>query len=119
MKVRFLLDENISPRVRVAIQRHHPEIDILRVGDKNAPALNTLDPEILHYLEQAERIMITRNRASMPVHVAEHQANGRTHWGIFRVRPDTSFRQIMETVALVYEASEAEEWINEMHWIPF
>jgi hypothetical protein len=29
----FLLDENISPRVRVAIQRHYPHMDVLQVGD--------------------------------------------------------------------------------------
>ena len=31
MSVRFLLDENISPRVRAAIQRHYPHMDVLRV----------------------------------------------------------------------------------------
>lgn len=66
MSVRFLLDENISPRVRVAIQRHYPHIDILRVGDEGTPRLETLDPEILQHLELSQRILVTKNRASMP-----------------------------------------------------
>lgn len=119
MSVRFLLDENISPRIRVAIQRHHPHIDVLRVGDEGAPPFATLDPDILLYLEQTQRLLVTKNRASMPGHVAAHLANNGKHWGIFRVRPNTSVRSILQTLALVAEASQAEEWINQMWWIPF
>ena len=62
MKVRFLLDENLSPfgfgssdstetaktptsspRLKVAVLRLNPAIDILRVGESNAPILGTLD----------------------------------------------------------------------------
>ncbi|BAY61761.1 hypothetical protein NIES22_18280 [Calothrix brevissima NIES-22] len=32
MKVRFLLDENLSPRLKVAVLRLNPAIDIVRVG---------------------------------------------------------------------------------------
>jgi len=119
MNVRFLLDENISPRVRVAIQRHYPHMDVLRVGDEGTPPLETLDPEILQYLEQSRRILITKNRASMPGHVADHLASGGRHWGVFRVRPNTTMRQLVQTLVLISGASEAEEWVNEMWWIPF
>ena len=33
MKVKFILDENLSPRLKIAVLRLNPEIDILRVGD--------------------------------------------------------------------------------------
>jgi hypothetical protein len=36
-----------------------------------------------------------------------------------KVRPDTSIRHLLQTLDLVSSASEAEDWINEMHWIPF
>jgi hypothetical protein len=47
MKVKFILDENLSPRLKIAVLRLNPEIDILRVGDENAPKLGTLDPDVL------------------------------------------------------------------------
>lgn len=119
MNVRFLLDENISPRVRVAIQRHYPDIDVLRVGDEGSPALETLDPDILQYLEQSQRILVTKNRTSIPGHISVHLAGGGKHWGVFQVRPNTTMRQLVQTLALVSGASEAEEWINEVVWIPF
>jgi hypothetical protein len=51
MKIRFLLDENLSPRIKAAVQRNSAAIDILRVGDDTAPSLATSDPDILVYLE--------------------------------------------------------------------
>ena len=62
MKVRFLLDENLSPRLKVALQRLNPAIDVLRVGDSNAPPLGTPDAEVLNYLALAQRLLVTDNR---------------------------------------------------------
>ena len=44
MKVSFLLDENLSPRLKLAVLRLNPEINILRVGDEGTPNFGTLDP---------------------------------------------------------------------------
>jgi hypothetical protein len=72
MKIRFLLDENLSPKLKFAILRLNPKIDIMRVGEENMPSLGTLDPEILIYLEMSKRLLITDNRKSMPSHLEEH-----------------------------------------------
>jgi hypothetical protein len=49
VKIRFLLDENLPPKLKIAVLRLNPAIDILRVGDSEAPSLGTLDPDILRY----------------------------------------------------------------------
>ncbi|MEB3147616.1 MAG: hypothetical protein VKL60_01160 [Sphaerospermopsis sp.] len=59
MKIRFLLDENLSPKIKFAVLRLNPAIDIVRVGDPDAPALGTLDPELLRYLEVSQRLLVT------------------------------------------------------------
>ena len=66
MKVKFILDENLSPRLKIAVLRLNTEIDILRVSDENAPKLGTLDPDVLIYLGISQRLLITDNRTSMP-----------------------------------------------------
>ena len=118
MKVRFLLDENLTPRLKAALLRYNPEIDVLRVGEAGAPPLGTLDPDILTYLEAAQRVLITDNRRSMPGHIADHFAGGRHHWGIFQVRPNAAIGQLVEAICLLAEASEAEEWKNQLRWLP-
>jgi hypothetical protein len=38
MKIRFLLDENLSKQIKLAVLRRNPSVDILCVGDRNAPS---------------------------------------------------------------------------------
>ena len=57
MKIKFLLDENLSPRLKIAVLRLNPDIDILRVGDENTPKLGTLDPDVLIYLGISQRLL--------------------------------------------------------------
>jgi hypothetical protein len=72
----------------------------------------------LLFVEQARRVLITRNRVSMPVHVAAHLVAGRHHWGIFRTRPRASVAELRDAIALLRGASEAEEWLDYFDWIP-
>jgi Domain of unknown function (DUF5615) len=118
MKIRYLFDENVSPRLKTALLRREPAIDVLRIGDPQTPPLGTPDPDILRYLEGAHRALITGNRASMPGHVAAHLAGGGHHWGVFRLRRWAAFRQVIEDLHLLWEASEDEDWIDQLAWIP-
>ncbi len=119
MKVRFLLDENLPPRLKLAVERLNPAIDILRVGAPGTPTLGTPDPEVLCYLEFSQRMLITDNRKSMPGHLEAHWAKGGHIWGLFWIRPLTPIGQLAQELILVWETTEAEEWINILDWIPF
>ena len=118
MKPRFLLDENLSPRLKLAILRLKSEIDILRVGDMNAPDSGTLDPDILIYLEQSKRILLTDNRKSMPEHLQTHWASDGFIWGLFWLRPKATIKELAEEILLIWETTEADEWKNKLIWIP-
>jgi hypothetical protein len=119
VKVRFLLDENLSPRLKVALLRMNPVIDVVRVGELEAPSLGTLDPEILNYLDLSQRLLVTANRASMPDHLANHWEAGKHIWGVLLIRPRTPLGRLAQDLFLVWESSEAEEWIDTVDWIPF
>ncbi|RRR65521.1 MAG: hypothetical protein EI684_22875 [Candidatus Viridilinea halotolerans] len=118
MKIRYLLDENLSPRVKLTVARHYPGLDLLRVGDEGAPALGTLDPELLVWLDQQQRVLVTDNRKSMPSHIADHHAVGGHHWGIFLVRKRTSLLLLAETLSVYWDVTEAEQWRDVMEWLP-
>jgi hypothetical protein len=118
MKLRFLLDENLSSRVTLTVRRHYPELDILRVGDPGAPALGTLDPALLRWLETNQCALVTDNRASMPGHIADHLAVGGHHWGIFQVRKDALLLGLAEVLHLYWSITEAEEWVDQTEWLP-
>ncbi len=119
MKVRFLLDENLSPRLKVALLRFEPTIDVLRVGELDAPSLGMPDPDVLRYLEVSQRILVTSNRASMPNHLEAHWRAGGQIWGLLWVRPKIAIGKLAQDLFLIWEATEAEEWINKLDWLPF
>lgn len=119
MKIRFLLDENLSPKLKIAVLRLNPTIDILRVGDPDTPPLGTLDPELLNYLELSQRLLVTDNRKSMPGHLEIHWGEGGHIWGLVWLRSSGTIRTWAESLFIMWEASEAEEWIDQIDWIPF
>jgi len=119
MKVRFLLDENLPPRLKAALLRLNPAIDVARVGDPGAPQWGTPDPDMLRYLELSQRMLITLNRKGMSTHIEAHWTAGRHLWGLFWVRSRTPIGHLAQVLFLVWEASEAEEWIDWLDWIPF
>jgi hypothetical protein len=119
MKIKFLLDENLSPRLKTAVLRLNPSLDILRIGDANTPPLGTLDPDVLQYIGLSQRLLITDNRTSMPEHLTEYWQQNQQMWGLFWVRPTSTIRQLAEEIIMIWETSEAEEWLNVIDWIPF
>ncbi len=113
IRIRFLLDENGSKALLEAIRQQDPNIDIVRVGEPGAPSTRKLsDPDILRYCESVQRMLLTRNRESMPTHIADHFAAGHHHWGVFRLRPGYGITAYATAVHLLFAASEAEEWID-------
>lgn len=119
MKIRFLLDENLTPKLKAALLRLDPTIDVVRVGDDQAPPLGTLDPDLLRYLETAQRLLVTDNRHTMPGHIIDHFAAGGHHWGVYLVLQTASIGQIVDGLYLLWAVSEAEEWKDRMEWLAF
>ena len=106
MKIRYLLDENLPPRVKLGLQRLNSQIDVLRVGDGGAPPLETKDPEILQYLEVHQRLLVTRNRANMPAHLEKYWNDGGHLWGLFWVRSNTQAGLLIQELHFIWEATE-------------
>jgi hypothetical protein len=118
VNVRFLLDENLDPRLQIALRRLNPTIDVLRIGEPSAPPLGTSDPDILIFLDVAQRMLVTSNRTSMPDHLQAHWSIGKHLWGLCWVRPGFSIYRIAQELLLIWEASTAEEWLDRLGWIP-
>lgn len=90
----------------------------MRVGDFGTP-MGTPDLDVLRYLELSQRILITDNRKSMPEHLEAYWDSDGHIWGLFWVRPKTPIGQLAQELMLVWETTEAEEWIDQLEWIPF
>ena len=82
------------------------------------PPFGSLDPDILAFCEHEQRMLVSLDRVSMPVHVAAHQAAGGHTWGVLLVTRRCSLRQLLDDLLLIWTASRAEEWCDTIHYLP-
>lgn len=116
--IKYLLDEHVDPRLRRAIEQHSPEIVVWRIGDPGAPAFQASDPDILIWCEANGCILVTNNRSSMPVHLQDHLAAGRHVPGVFILHPDMGIGKTAEELALIWGASEPDEYFDRLTYLP-
>jgi hypothetical protein len=64
--LRYLLDEHIPRVLAAAIRQRDPAIVIWRIGQPDAPPIETADPDLLVWCEQHDFLLVTNNRATMP-----------------------------------------------------
>jgi hypothetical protein len=107
--VRFLADENLRGGILQGLQSREPAIDILDV--KTGGLRGTKDPSLLEIAAKEDRVLVTHDRKTMPLHVRERRAEGKPIPGVFIV-PDgpSAIGEIVEWLLLVWSASTAEEW---------
>ncbi len=119
MKPRFFLDEHMDPAIQRQLRRLNLEIEINRIGEPGVPSAGTPDPEILDWLEQNNYLLVTGNRRTMPVHLADHLNSGKHIPGILLLRGAISLGELVEDLLLIWYASEVEEYTDKISFIPF
>lgn len=111
------MDENVDPLYANQIRRREPSIVIKMVGEPETPPKGTLDPEILVWCEDRDFALVTNNRRSMPVHLADHIAAGRHVPGIFILSSSLSIGQNLEELIIIALAYEKDEYQNEIVYL--
>jgi Domain of unknown function (DUF5615) len=114
----FLLDENMPHALREALRRVEPAVDVRVMGEAGCPPLETEDRELLAWIEQENRILVSRNRRTMPQHFATHLEAGGHVPGILMVSEDFSMAELVDDLLLIWSASEAGEWRDQLIYLP-
>ena len=117
-RLRFLLDEHVAHAIRDQLLRLDPDIDILVVGQPSAPPYGTPDPELLVWLEKTGYVLVTNNRRTMPDHIRAHYAAGHRLPGLFLLKRQARIGQVIEQIYLLWAASEAEEYMDRVLYLP-
>ena len=114
----FLFDENISSSLYKAFLQTYPSIPYFFVGDGIAPPKGTKDPEILDWISEYNCWLVTDNRASMPVHLADHLEAGKSIMGIIQLPKFWETKQIIDELHLIWEVAEIDEYENQIVYLP-
>ena len=118
MLIAYLLDENVSEELQAQIHKHKPELTVWRVGTIGAPPISTLDPDILLWCERNGFVLVTNNRASMPVHLREHVESGHHVPGIFILNRKMDLGETIQELILIAGVSDKNEYHNTIQYLP-
>ena len=112
------MDENVDPVYTKQLRRFQPQSFTLAVGDITTPPRGTLDPEILLWCEAHNYVLVTNNRKSMPVHLANHLTSNRHIPGILILNQKLSVGENIEQLILIAEASLDNEYQDRIEFLP-
>jgi len=115
MRVRFQADADLDGRILRGLRRSVPEIDIRTSADAGLTGLGDL--EVLWIATESGRILVSQDRRTMPGHFARYTVRRKSP-GVILLREAVSISTAIEELVLIWAASEAEEWVNRLVWIP-
>jgi hypothetical protein len=115
MKIRFQADADFNQQIVRALLRRQPTIDFQTADEGQIRDLNDLD--VLTAAASEGRIVVTHDRSTMPVHFANFMAR-KDSPGVFILSQDLPLNVAVEELITIWEASEAEEWINTIQFLP-
>jgi hypothetical protein len=115
MKIRFQADADLKGIIVKAILRREPTIDFRTAHKANLAGLS--DSEVLALAANDGRILVTHDHKTMPHHFAEFISE-RTSTGLIVVPQDSSVNAAVDDLLLIWTASEANEWLNRICYLP-
>ncbi len=115
MRVRFQADADLDGRILRGLRRAAPEIDIRTAADAALAGLK--DPEVLRIAADTRRILVSQDRRTMPAHFARFSASAQSP-GVILLREAIPISTAIEELVLIWAATDAEEWIGRLVWIP-
>ena len=76
------------------------------------------DPEVLRVAMVQGRILISHDENSMPGHFADFLNAGNHSPGVLIVPQGAPVGRVIESILLVWIATEANEWVDRIAWLP-
>ncbi|MGD1097224.1 MAG: DUF5615 family PIN-like protein [Bryobacteraceae bacterium] len=113
--VRFQADANLDGRIIRGLRRAAQEIDIQTSAEAGLGGLD--DTDVLRIAADSGRVLVSQDRRTMPAHFARYVARAQSP-GLILLRGAIPIAADIEELLLIWSASEADEWIGRLVWIP-
>jgi hypothetical protein len=114
----FLLDEHVPLIIQAKLEQMEPGMRVYAIGDGIAPPRGTPDPDILCWIEARGCILVTNNRATMPVHLQAHLAQDRHVPGVVQLPRRMNVGVVLDDLLLIYGASLPGEFQDQILYLP-
>lgn len=115
MTIRLQADADFNQIILLATIRREPAIDFQTAVAASLAGLN--DEQVLTRAANEGRLLVTHDQKTMPRHFANFTAAA-TSPGVLIVPQHISIATVVEDLLLIWFASEAEEWVNRIRFLP-
>jgi hypothetical protein len=119
VRPRFLTDEDFNLHIVAGLRRFEPGVDIVTV--QKAQLLGAPDPDIPAYAQAQNRILLTHDKQTMPVHFAvfvQRLAEGEHSPGVMDIPQMFPIGAATTAIHFVWSASTHEEWRDQETYLP-
>ena len=114
--VRLLVDQDFDHDILRGLIRRIPNLDVVTAHQIGLSAAS--DPELLAWAAEAERLIITHDRKTMPSHAADRMATGGRISGVIIVPRQLPMRQVIDELEVIVLCSHENEWKNIILYLP-
>lgn len=114
--IRLLADENFSSYILDALRARRSDLDVVRVQEVNLA--HTPDPEILEWAAKENRIVLTHDKKTMRDFAYDRVVAGWPMPGVCIVRRSAPRGLVIEDLLILLEGLLAEEWPDQVYYVP-
>ena len=115
MKIRFQADADLNQAILQGTIRREPAIDFKTANEAGLSGLD--DSEVLAIASSDRRTLVTHDHRTMPTHFGEFLI-AHTSPGILIIPQYVPVSWAVEELILIWSATEAEEWMNRICYLP-
>jgi hypothetical protein len=115
LKFRFLADANFNQKIVAGLLLREPQIDF-ELPQNVIPEKMEV-PQVLELGAARGRIVVTHDVRTMPDHFSDFVADEACP-GMILVPKKMAIRAAIEDLLLIWQVSEAAEWIGQMRRLP-
>jgi len=115
-QLRFLTDEDFNEDIVEGVFRREPAIEFLAVRDVDLRGRP--DGDVLEYGATHGLVLLSHDVNTMRGHAYERVRSNRPMPGLFIVRQHIPVGPVIESLILLWSASDAEEWEGHVGFLP-
>jgi hypothetical protein len=115
MTPRFQADADFNQRIVLGLRRREPAIDFLDA--RGGGLIGAADSIVLQIAAESGRILISHDRKTMPGHLMRFLENHSSP-GVILVSQDLDIGAAIEDLLIIWAASDADEWRNQLGFLP-
>jgi hypothetical protein len=115
MTPRFQADEDFNQRIVLGLRRREAAIDFRDAHDGRV--IGASDATVLRLAAESGRILISHDRKTMPAHLARF-IESYSSPGVIIVSQQLDVGAAIEDLLIIWSASDAEEWRNQLGFVP-